>query len=242
MAHEATIAQLVGQIGSLTEDQVSALNSVSVPVDELVKAIEISGIEDETKLQMSQLGEDTDPGVWAIARVAIIGILSQGNPNVDSALLIRVWTDVIQPFHTDTLVEIEASEVFDVQHGLIQDPLPIVEVPEFTATLTEEGKEPRIVHLTKLVDPQDLSFESYHEVGANDVWLASSLTNIVAYVDNSVDTIHTTPTENAVQNVVSVDNSAAVETPLPVPVVEVPAVVEPVVEVAPVIDPAAGAI
>lgn len=184
MAHEATIEQLISQVASLTEEQVSALNSTSVPVDEMLKAIAIPGLEDETRLQMSQLGEDTDPGVWAIARVAILGILSQGNPSVDSALLIRVWTDVIYPFHADTLVETEQSEVFDVIHGLVQDPLPVVEpVAEFTATLNEEGKEPRTVHLTKLTDPQDPSFDSYHEVGSNNAWLASSLTNIAIHVE-----------------------------------------------------------
>lgn len=146
MAHEATIEQLIAQVHSLSEDQVSALNSVTVPVDEVVKALEIPGIEDETRLQMSQLGEDTDPGVWAIARVAILGILSQGNPAVDSALLIRVWTDVITPFHTDTLVEIEQSEVFDVTHGLVQDPLPIVEpVVEVPVAVEPVAETPVVV-------------------------------------------------------------------------------------------------
>ena len=127
---EALIAQIVDRLPSLTEDQIYNLNNVSPPVDSMLKALAVDGVEAQTTLVMTQFGDDTDPGVWATARVAILGILSQDKiDSADSTLLIRAWTDVIEPFHDSTLVEIEQEEVFDVTHGLVQEALPVVEAP-----------------------------------------------------------------------------------------------------------------
>ena len=105
---EELIAQIVDRLPSLTEAQILALNSVdtSVYVDSMVKAIAADGVEAQTELTMFQFGDDTDPGVWAIARIAILGILSQGKiDTADSALLIRAWTDVIEPFEGQSVEE-----------------------------------------------------------------------------------------------------------------------------------------
>jgi len=129
---EALIAQIVDRLPSLTEAQILVLNSVdtSVYVDSMVKAIAADGVEAQTELTMLQFGDDTDPGVWAIARIAILGILAQGKiVPADSALLVRAWTDVIEPFHSETLAEVAETEVFEVENGLVQDPLPVVEAP-----------------------------------------------------------------------------------------------------------------
>jgi len=96
----------------------------------MLKAIEADGVEAQTEFAMAQFGDNTDSGVWAIARIAILGILAQGKiDSADSALLVRAWTDVIEPFHSETLAEVAETEVFEVENGLVQDPLPVVEAP-----------------------------------------------------------------------------------------------------------------
>lgn len=132
---EELIAQIVDRLPSLTEAQILALNSVdtSVYVDSMVKAIAADGVEAQTELTMLQFGDDTDPGVWAIARIAILGILSQGKiDTADSALLIRAWTDVIEPFEGQSVEErlplepevVEpVAEVAEVVDGTRVEPL-----------------------------------------------------------------------------------------------------------------------
>jgi len=123
---DALIAQIVDRIPTLSEDQIQALNSVETSqfVDEMIKAIETPGIEEKTALVMQQLGTETDPGVWAIARIAVLGIL------VNSDVLKRAWEDVVEPFHAETFAEIAQEEVVEVKEGLTEETLPpTVEVP-----------------------------------------------------------------------------------------------------------------
>ena len=123
---EALIAQIVDRIPTLSENQIAALNSVDTTqfIDEMLKVLENPGIDEKTVLVMQQLGDSTDPGVWAIARIAVLGILS------DSDTLKRAWEDVIEPFHTETFAEIAQEEVVEVKDGLTEETLPpTVEVP-----------------------------------------------------------------------------------------------------------------
>ena len=129
---EELIAQIVDRLPSLTEAQILALNSVdtSVYVDSMLKAIE-AGVEEATALVMLQFGDDTDPGVWAIARIAILGILAQGKiDSADSALLIRAWTDVIEPFEGQSVEErlpLEPEVVAPVAE--VAEVAPVAETP-----------------------------------------------------------------------------------------------------------------
>lgn len=140
---EALVEQIFNKIPTLTDEQISALNSVSVPVDEMVSAIAIPGLVDELNVIMGQFGTELNPGVWAIARIAIIGILAEGK--IDQAVsdtLIRAWTDVIEPFHRPTLVEVEQIEKLEVENGLSEDPQEAKDVlPEVVAEAHLEAPE-----------------------------------------------------------------------------------------------------
>ena len=153
MSHEATIQQIIDKVPLLTEEQVIALNSTAVPVDVLLSAYQVKGVIEETALQIGQLGGEVDPGVWSIARVAIAGVLANGKESVDSSSLIALWTDVVGDFHTDTLVETEESEVFDVENGLVQDPLPVAVEPVIEPVVEVVPVETPITEVPPVVEP-----------------------------------------------------------------------------------------
>lgn len=83
------IEQVMARIATLTDAEITTLNDTPLPLENIYAADATVG--QEASNLMSQAPEDTDAGVYAIARVAILGILA----NDDT--LKRTWTDVVGP-------------------------------------------------------------------------------------------------------------------------------------------------
>lgn len=85
--------QVMSRIATLSDAEITTLNATALPIPEIVEADNKVGAE--TSLVMAQVPENVDAGVYAVARVAVLGILSE---NAD---LVRVWTDVVGPFEVE---------------------------------------------------------------------------------------------------------------------------------------------
>lgn len=95
------IAQVIGRIPNLTDAQVSAMNSVQISGEAHIEADAVVG-PDVTAV-MSQVHESVDAGVYAVARLAVSGILSEGLIAPESsATLLRYWTDIVEPLDERT--------------------------------------------------------------------------------------------------------------------------------------------
>ena len=85
---EQLIEQIVNRIPTLTDIQVAAMNAAILPTDAIIEANDVSGVE--TLTVMAQLGSNVDPGVYSVARTAILGIIARGKvPDEVSAILVR---------------------------------------------------------------------------------------------------------------------------------------------------------
>lgn len=148
------IEQVMARIATLTDEEIATLNDTPLPMPEIIEADNKVG--SEVSLVMSQVPDDADPGVYAIARVAVLGILA------GDEVLKRVWTDVVGPFEADTTETpadpwLQSETVVEAPHvptpseveelapaGDTGEALPPVETPEVTeepAPVTSEPEE-----------------------------------------------------------------------------------------------------
>ena len=128
---EQLIEQIVNRIPTLTEAEVSAMNAAILPSDAIIEANDVSG--EETLAAMAQLGSNVDPGVYSVARTAILGIIARGKvPDEVSTILVRAWTDIVEPLNVSReTVESPVEEVVeapDVERSQRQS-LPSVGFP-----------------------------------------------------------------------------------------------------------------
>lgn len=196
---DALIEQIVSRVSSLTDAQVSAMNSATLPQEAIIEANDVAG--EETRAIMTQFADSVDAGVYSVARTAILGIMAKGKvPDEVSAILVRAWTDIVEPldegtFPNDYVVttsegtpvmasELASEPVVDAPHTPTEEELadlgaPVESVPNFSANLvSEDGASYRTVLLRKLTGNGP---EGYLEVGTNSIWLADTLTDIKPY-------------------------------------------------------------
>ena len=106
---EQLIEQIVNRIPTLTEAEVTAMNASALPSDAIIEANDVSG--EETLAAMAQLGSNVDPGVYSVARTAILGIIAKGKvPDEVSAILVRAWTDIVEPLNVSRQT-VESPEI-----------------------------------------------------------------------------------------------------------------------------------
>lgn len=132
------IAQVIGRIPNLTDAQISAMNSVQLSGEAHIEADAVVG--PEASAVMAQVHESVDAGVYAVARLAVLGILSEGQIAPESsATLTRYWTDIVEPLDESEPSFISGSflegEPNDGSEKYVA-PEPVVEAPH-TPTETE---------------------------------------------------------------------------------------------------------
>jgi len=131
---QALIDQITNRITSLTEAQVAAMNAAILPSDAIIEANDAVGAE--TLAVMAQPGSHVDPGVYSVARTAILGIMAKGKvPDEVSAALVRAWTDIVEPLNTGTTPDESPEAPVEPIVDIPVDTVPPVsgEVPAQTA-------------------------------------------------------------------------------------------------------------
>jgi len=157
---EQLIEQIVTRIPTLTAEQVVAMNAAILPTDAIIEANDAVGVE--TLTVMAQLGTHVDPGVYSVARTAILGLMAKGKvPDGVSAILVRAWTDIVGPLDesgvespdespeapAESTEEVtEAPEIVEPAAEIVDIPLDTIpsipgEIPAQTAEIVDTPED-----------------------------------------------------------------------------------------------------